>query len=125
MEEYQASLALYQRQIYEWQLKCCALVIHTLKKRKIAAVSTCFIEGSERKKRQCWVSPLCNLRPLHGFYAAIFPTLCNMDREFLNYFRMPVARFESLLALIGPTITRKTSVRKPISAGERLCLTLR
>lgn len=47
-----------------------------------------------------------------------------MDKEFSNYFRMSVEQLDQLLALIGPAVTEKQTVRQPISAVERLSLTL-
>lgn len=120
--------AIYQAQFYKWQAKCTAIAIQNLMadpKRKFVAAISYVANEVEEKKRKVWVSPLCKLRPLHGFYEAIFTTLQTMDVEFLNYFRIDVQKFESLLAMIGPKITKKNSVRQSVSAEERLCLTLR
>ena len=49
------------------------------------------------------------------------------DRDsFYKYFRMTPSRFDHLLSLIGPQITRQhTNFRSPISGAERLAVTLR
>lgn len=60
-----------------------------------------------------------------GFYNAIYPTLRSMDKEFTNYFRMNVEKFDELLELVTPLLTKKHVIRKRISAPEKLCLTLR
>jgi len=48
------------------------------------------------------------------------------DSTFRNYFRMTATQLEDLLQIIGPSLSKQTtSFREPISASERLCLTLR
>lgn len=47
------------------------------------------------------------------------------ESRFRNYFRMTATQFEELLLMVAPQITKKTVIRKPISAEERLSLTLR
>ena len=49
------------------------------------------------------------------------------DQEsFYKYSRMTPARFDDLLSLVGPAITRQhTNFKTPISPGERLVVTLR
>lgn len=128
MENYPEMVAKYNQECYEWYRKSSLTVILNIsmsRKRKIAAIISQMMNEGLKKKRKSWVSPLCQLRSIHGFFAAIYPTLRTMDKEFLNYFRMSIDKFENLLALVGPKITKKDSVRKSISAVERLSLTLR
>ena len=49
------------------------------------------------------------------------------DHEsFYHYFHMTPQRFDALLGLVGPSITRKaTKMRDPVPPGERLAVTLR
>ncbi|KYM98502.1 Putative nuclease HARBI1 [Cyphomyrmex costatus] len=76
-------------------------------------------------KKRYWVEPIFQERRLHGFYHAIFPIITLQDSRFRNYFRMSVTQFEELLCMIAPFITKQTVIREPISAEERLCMTLR
>jgi hypothetical protein len=43
---------------------------------------------------------------------------------FFETFRMTPEAFETLLALVGPAITKEPKPREPISAAERLQMTL-
>ena len=48
------------------------------------------------------------------------------DHElFFRMFRMPPIKFEELLSLVAPRITRWNARREPIQADERLSVTLR
>ena len=49
----------------------------------------------------------------------------NDHESFYKYFRMTPERFDHLLLLVGPMLTKKSLYREPISAGERLAVTLR
>lgn len=125
---YQEDVARYKQEYCKWLIQCTAIstqIIVNVRKRKLLAALACCMHEENKKKRTCWISPLCNLRNVAGFHAAIYPTIRNMDKEFINYFRMTVTKFDELLAMIGPEITRKYSIRQPISATERLSLTLR
>lgn len=126
---YQEYIACYQQEFHKWTLQCTAMVTQVVamsRKRKVAGVLAYYLYDQEiKKKRTCWVSELCKLRSVAGFHAVIYPTIRNMDKEFLNYFRMTVTKFDDLLAIIGPEITKKRVIRQPISATERLSLTLR
>ena len=66
-------------------------------------------------------------RELHSEYFHLYQTLRVNDREFhYQYIRMSKEWFDHLLSLIREEITKKdTSMRKPISAEERLVITLR
>ena len=62
-----------------------------------------------------------------GEYHALVQEMRLHDHDnFCKYFRMTPARFDSLLRLVGPAITRKTTnFRSPVPPGERLAVTLR
>ncbi|XP_024870596.1 uncharacterized protein LOC112453845 [Temnothorax curvispinosus] len=64
-------------------------------------------------------------RKTYGFYHAIFPIIILEESRFRNYFRMSPTQFENLLCLVTPFITKQMVIREPISAAERLSLTLR
>ena len=50
-----------------------------------------------------------------------------VDHEsYYKYFHMTPTGFVSLLSLVGPLITRQTTImRAPVSAGERFAVTIR
>ncbi|KYN06577.1 Putative nuclease HARBI1 [Cyphomyrmex costatus] len=77
------------------------------------------------RKKRYWVHPIFKERYNHGFYHAIFPVITLEETRFRNYFRMTPTQFENLLSLVAPFITKQTVIREPISAAERLCLTIR
>ncbi|XP_077257583.1 uncharacterized protein LOC143894819 isoform X2 [Temnothorax americanus] len=77
------------------------------------------IESTGATSRQT----ICQL--YNGFYHAIFPVIILEEARFRNYFRMTPTQFKELLILIAPFIMKQRVIREPISAAERLCLTLR
>ena len=75
--------------------------------------------------RDIWINPLNNLRGDKREFYSLYPNLCHYKR-FFKFYRLSVERFDQLLDLIGPQITKKyTNFRTPISPEERLALTLR
>ena len=78
-----------------------------------------------RKRRRWWVRPIFLDREIHGAWYSLVPTMKEFDRDaYFNFLRMNPESFDWLLERVAPIIT-KTSARQPISAGERLCVTLR
>ena len=77
-------------------------------------------------KRSTWVRDMFRKRELAGFYHTIFVEL-KTDREyFYRHLRMSPERFGHLLGLIKNQIKKTVPrFRKPISAEERLLITLR
>ena len=64
------------------------------------------------------------------FQAGEYHTLVREMREndhesFYRYFRMTPGRFDHLLSLVGPMLSKKSLYREPIGPGERLAVTLR
>lgn len=118
---------------YEWMVECANVINlrnSEMQKRRIAAaIATIAAIGENKrrkyKKKKYWVAEIFENRAVHGFYHAIFPILRLEDSRFINYFRMSATEFEELLCLVGPTISKQYVVRDPISAPERLALTLR
>ena len=80
-----------------------------------------------KQVRRFWRRGIFSERELHSEYFHLYQTLRDDDREFhFNYIRMSKERFDHLLSLIREKITKKdTPMRKPISAEERLIITLR
>ncbi|XP_071581133.1 uncharacterized protein [Temnothorax nylanderi] len=118
---------------YEWMVECANIINSRnseIQKRRIAvafAVIAAIEENKRRKykKKKYWVAEIFENRAVHGFYHAMFPILRLEDSRFINYCRMSATEFEELLCLVGPTISKQYVVRDPISAPERLALTLR
>lgn len=119
----------YQMWIYQCQKIIRQAQINSLRRKRILMtliVNDFAIQNKKKyNKKRFWVHPLYKLRREHGFFEAVFPTLHSFPEKFENYIRMSASQFEELLCLIGPHITKKNVVRKPISATARLVMTLR
>lgn len=124
----------FNQRYYEWQRECLKIINlkrrEKNKKRLMVCVTVIHewekIQKRHYTKNRYWVAPLFKDRKLHGFYHAIFPNIIFEDSTFRNYFRMTATQLENLLQIIGPFLSKQTtSFREPISASERLCLTLR
>ena len=86
------------------------------------------VERPRRKynKKRMWVRKLYQQRQNVGAYEAVVRPMAGFDSTlYRNYMRMTLAQFEMLLGLVGPYITKEAWRRKPISAGERLAITIR
>ena len=80
---------------------------------------------SKRTKR-FWVRPYYKDRNNTGAFNTIFSPLASLDPNiFHNYMRMTPALFEELLLMVGPKIEKRKFLREPISAGQRIAITLR
>lgn len=79
-----------------------------------------------RPQRSVWVREIFKKRRQQGDYHNLIQEmrLGDKDKHF-NYFRMSSQQFDELLGIVSPYITKQHCVREPISAGERLALTLR
>ena len=83
-------------------------------------------EKEKRTKRTKWVHHICASRDEEGEYHTLFSHLKKDDTKFFQYCRMSYIKFCELLSYIKDDITmQETRFRKPISAEERLFLTLR
>ena len=74
-----------------------------------------------------WVREIFQGRKNQGVYNNLVQEMRLGDREsYFRYMRMSPDRFEHLLSLIEPLVKKETTnFREPISAGERLSITLR
>lgn len=79
------------------------------------------------KKRKVWVKPWIKAREVKGAYNALVSELSLTDREdYRRFMRMNPETFHELLGKVRPFIEKKTTnMRKPISAEEKLAVTLR
>ena len=85
------------------------------------------IKSKSKLKRRYWVRQIYNERDKKGEFNLLVKEMQLRDHEyFQKCFRMSPKRFEELLRLIAPDITKKvTKMREPISAEQRLAVTLR
>ena len=74
-----------------------------------------------------WVREIFKGRKNQGVYNNLVQEMRLGDREsYFRYMRMSPDRFEHLLSLIEPLVKKETTnFREPISASERLSITLR
>lgn len=73
-----------------------------------------------------WVRKILTERGWKGEYHLLVKELKLFIHEFFyKQFRMSPSRYEELLKLVGPLITKSAIRREVIPAGERLCITLR
>lgn len=81
----------------------------------------------QKKKRKVWVKEWIKRRDELGAYKRLMVELRNEDQAFYkNFTRMASHDFDHLLELVAPRIKKQdTRLRKAISPGERLAITLR
>ena len=77
--------------------------------------------------RSLWLREIFQTRSERGEYHALIDKMRLIDHEsYYRYFHMTAQCFDSLLSLVGRLITRQTTImRMPISAGEKLTVTIR
>lgn len=78
------------------------------------------------KKKAFWVRTIFLQRKAQGdFHNLIKEMQVSDPAKHLNYMRMTACQFEALLQKVGAKITKVYHSREPISAAERLSMTLR
>lgn len=76
--------------------------------------------------REIWVHPLNLQRENKGEFYSLYPDLRNFRKEFFSMYRMTPAKFDALLKLLEPRLKgTRTNMRKPISAEQKLVITMR
>ena len=90
----------------------------------IALISLCLAQ--RKREHRFWVRSFLQKRDQHSTYVLV-RELALGDREmYFRYMRMTPNRFEHLLRLVAPAITKMvTNYREPIPPDVRLALTLR
>ncbi|XP_024885677.1 uncharacterized protein LOC112463488 [Temnothorax curvispinosus] len=80
-----------------------------------------------QKQRRYWVHPILQRKQQQGdWYNLIQEMRFQNDETFFSYMRMSSIMFDSVLAKVGPKITKmETNWRRPIPAAARLAMTLR
>ena len=82
-------------------------------------------ENNKNRKR-FWVREIYKRRKQFGEFHTLVREAMLFDSEyFFRMFRMTPEKFEHLLQLVAPSITRVNAKREPIGPDERLCVTLR
>jgi hypothetical protein len=78
-------------------------------------------------KRRCQVRPLFKRRKEQGYFHNLIAEMRLGDQDaFFNFHRMSPDKFDELLNLVGPLISKNDRHRGDvISASERLSITLR
>lgn len=85
-----------------------------------------FSQFKARRRRRFWVRDIYRERNQKGEYHLLVKQAKLFDPEiFFQMFRMSSNKFEELLRLIAPYITKDSLRREPISPEERLSVTLR
>ena len=93
----------------------------------VTLVSVCAAElAMQKEKRKVWVKRMFQRRQSKGSYSSLLRELRDEDpHSFRAYLRMDIDTFDYLLHLLIPHISGCERYRKPISAHERLAVTLR
>jgi hypothetical protein len=81
----------------------------------------------QRKRKQWWVRPWIERRPLLGQYNTLMGELEREHKvDYVNYLRMEPDMFHELLTRLGPRLTKAdTTCRQALSPGLKLAITLR
>ena len=84
-------------------------------------------DENKHVERRCWSLQWVSRREERGAYCTIFKELAIEDSGgCAECMRKPHGKFNELLNIIGPSVQKKDTVmRKSISPGECLVLTLR
>ncbi|XP_022163932.1 uncharacterized protein LOC111029281 [Myzus persicae] len=76
--------------------------------------------------RKYWVYPINSNRESSGQFDSFYENIRCYPDKFLEYYRMSITTFDELLEKICPYITKQTTpFRNPITAEQRLTITLR
>lgn len=105
-----------------------------LKRRKLLLFLLYIKKKKKREKRNLnisqrkyWVHPILRLKQQQGDWNnLIYEMRLQGDETFFSYMRMTSTMFDTLLAKVGPSITKmETNWRIPIPAAARLAMTIR
>lgn len=79
-----------------------------------------------RSEREYWVHPFNKSREDNERFNTFYLNIRQYPQKFFEYYRMSIQSFDELLENIRPLITKKiTTFRHPVSAEERLTVTIR
>lgn len=92
----------------------------------IAVAEACRELDPPKQDRRYWVHPINSNREEFGQFDAFYDSIRRYPDKFFEYFRMSITSFDELLRKLRPHITKQTTpFRNPISAEQRLTITLR
>ena len=81
---------------------------------------------TQEVNRDFWVHPINLLREKKGEFYTLYQDLRHFRARFIGMYRMNVEKFKDLLQKVSPHITKSwTYMRTPISAEQKLVITLR
>ena len=81
--------------------------------------------ANNKNRKRFWVREIYKWRKKLGEFHTLVCEAMLFDHEyFFRIFRMTPTKFEQLLQLVAPSITRVNAKREPIGPDERLCVTL-
>ncbi|XP_073406470.1 uncharacterized protein [Dendrobates tinctorius] len=76
--------------------------------------------------KRMWVHPIVQEREDKGHFNLLYQDLRKYPEKFVNFCRLTIPAFDRLLDLLSPELNyQETVMRRPISAEERLLITLR
>ncbi|KAK3917403.1 Putative nuclease [Frankliniella fusca] len=102
------------------------LSVFNLLRRERLRLRTLAYLAKQKKDRRWWVRPIFLDRKLAGAWFSLIPVMREFDHDaHFNFLRMTPAGFDWLLQKVSPFLTKSSIRREPISAGERLAITLR
>ena len=82
--------------------------------------------GNARKSKRWWIRKIFTERQSKGEFHVLIKEMHLFDHEYFHkQFRMSPDRFECLLSVVAPYITKCSTRRETIGPSERLCITLR
>ncbi|GBM88054.1 hypothetical protein AVEN_254973-1 [Araneus ventricosus] len=99
----------------------------SINKNAVNTLSALLVVPRRRRRRQrkYWVKNK-NERTIKGKFALLHSQLKEYPDKFFEYYRMPIASFETLLSKVEDSIRKSDTVmRNCISAEEKLAVTLR
>lgn len=96
------------------------------KRTKILLLIRRRLIAKNKYKKRFWVRKIFTERKQKGEYHLLVQELRLHDQEyFFKYFRMTPSKFEVLLRMVAPFITKSSFKREAICPSERLAVTLR
>ncbi|XP_044133206.1 uncharacterized protein LOC122925927 [Bufo gargarizans] len=104
----------------------CGVLFHWVLFRLFGQQQPMLEEEPERRRRRHWIHPIVAQRIQKGQFHTLYNDLRQDPFKFHNFCRMSMESFDHLLTSLHPDLNfRDTSMRRSISAEQRLIVTLR
>ena len=103
-------------------------VLNKLSRKTLYLILYCYLREKKRAKytKTIWVRKLFQERNSKGAFNLLIKDLRLHDQEyFFKFFRMTPTKYEELLQLVAPAITKCSIRRETIGPSERLTVTLK